>query len=662
MRLISCRSRSKSALPPKAIAFRAVLLIEELESRRLLAAAIASTVHPLLTVIPMAGGTPTNSGYTPAQIRAAYGITGLTFNNGTVLADGTGQTIAIVTAFDDPTIEADLAVFNKAYGLPAPPSFKKIVPAGTPKDAGWSLEAALDVEWAHAIAPKANILLVEAASDNTDDMMAAVDTARKQPGVVVVSMSWGGSEFRGESSYNTYFATPAGHIGGSGLAGGVTFVTASGDDGAGAEWPSSSPYVMSVGGTALAIAAAGGYGSEGGWNGSGGGYSTYEKQPTFQSRVQSTGARAIPDVAYVASPSTGVAVYATGYGWTRLGGTSAGAPQWSGLLALVNQGRALAGKGSIANAQAAVYTLPAADFHDITTGSNGYSAKAGYDLVTGLGSPRADLVVPGLVQAASVTTITTTGGTGTGGGTGSGSSGGSGGGGSGGGGFGGGGHGGRGGGGGWWGGWWGGRRAIIVSTPDAPNATIDARRFVSQAGASTLTVAVTASNNLLATSSPSQIALGVSSTSQRVPLNRAHSTFSNAESESTFMVNRGGTIQDEDRHQESAPGSSAAPTRIDGDSDGQPADQSRTRGDSAISADPMVTAWMFRQPAFAIPATAAVMAASIEPAPAASDLASFVDGADQAVVALALALVLPRPGSCDADERRTGRVSRYCPR
>lgn len=649
MRLISCRFRPKSALKQTRLAFRAVLLVEELESRRLLAAAIASTVHPLLTVLPMAGGTPTTSGYTPAQIRAAYGLTGLTFNNGTVLADGAGQTIAIVTAFDDPTIEADLAVFNKAYGLPAPPSFKKIVPAGTPKDAGWSLEAALDVEWAHAIAPKANILLVEARSDDTDDMMAAVDTARKQAGVVVVSMSWGSDEFRGESSYNTYFSTPAGHIGGSGLAGGVTFVTASGDDGAGAEWPSSSPYVMSVGGTALAIAAGGGYGAESGWNGSGGGYSTYEKQPTFQSSVQSTGARAIPDVAYVASPSTGVAVYATGYGWTRIGGTSAGAPQWSGLLALVNQGRALAGKGSIANAQAAVYSLPAANFHDITTGSNGYNAKAGYDLVTGLGSPKANLVVPALVQAASVTTITTTGGTGTGG-TG-------GGGGSGGGGTGGGGRGGRGGGWGWWGGWWGGRRAIIVGTPDSANATVDARMFISQAGPPTLTIAVAANQRLLPTIAPGQAGLGVSYNSSRVDVNRAHSTFSTGDTDSTIGVNRSSTIQDEDRNQEGESGSGTVPARIDGDREQQP---SGTRGDSGLSPDTMETAWTFRQPAFAIPATAAIMAADLEAAPAAPDLGSTIAGADQAVVALALALVLPRHGSRDEDERRSGHMFRHC--
>src|SRR5207249_4594747 len=116
------------------------------------------------------------------------------------------------------------------------------------QDAGWALESVMDVEWAHAIAPNANILLVEVKSQNLADLFVGVDYARKQPGVSVVSMSWGSSEWSGETSYDYHFQTPAGHVGGSGLPGGITFVAATGDDGAGTEWPSTSPRVLAVGG------------------------------------------------------------------------------------------------------------------------------------------------------------------------------------------------------------------------------------------------------------------------------------------------------------------------------------------------------------------------------------------------------------------------------
>src|SRR5262249_39299741 len=154
-------------------------------------------MHPNLVMSPLAAAGP-NGGLSPSQIRHAYGFDQLA-------DDGSGQTIAIVTAFDDPKIGNDLAVFDQTYGLPAPPSFNKAVSAGTPTDGGWSGEAALDVEWAHAIAPKASILLVEAKSDSTSDLMSAVDYARKQPGVSVVSMSWGGSESSSLKTYDSYF-------------------------------------------------------------------------------------------------------------------------------------------------------------------------------------------------------------------------------------------------------------------------------------------------------------------------------------------------------------------------------------------------------------------------------------------------------------------------
>src|SRR4029079_3059524 len=164
--------------------------------------------------------------YTPALIAHAYGVDQIMF--GSVKGDGSGQTIAIVDAYDAPNIASDLQKFDAIYGLPdldrnGKFSLTKATPEGTPAyDAGWAQEITLDVQWAHAIAPGAHILLVEAASSSYSDLMSAVDYARTQPGVSTVSMSWGGSEFSFESSYDSIFTTPAGHQG-------VSFFASAGD-------------------------------------------------------------------------------------------------------------------------------------------------------------------------------------------------------------------------------------------------------------------------------------------------------------------------------------------------------------------------------------------------------------------------------------------------
>ena len=167
-------------------------------------------------ITPNAGGSPSPPGYTPAQIRHAYGFDQISFNG--AAADGTGTTIAIVDAYDDPNIASDLHQFDLAFGLPDPPSFTKVNQRGRTTglpapDAGWITEIALDVEWAHAIAPRASILLVEANSNSDNDLYAAVNTARNYAGVNVVSMSWGGDEYSGETSDDSFFTTPAGHVG-----------------------------------------------------------------------------------------------------------------------------------------------------------------------------------------------------------------------------------------------------------------------------------------------------------------------------------------------------------------------------------------------------------------------------------------------------------------
>ena len=332
--------------------------------------------------------------YSPSQVRHAYGIDQLNLS-------GAGQTIAIVAAYDDPTIVSDLHQFDQRFGL-SDPSFVKATPGGvTPAyDAGWSGEIALDVEWAHAIAPGARIMLVEAASSSLNDLLRAVDYAVNQ-GAKQVSMSWGGPEGGWSPSYDSHFKHP-----------GVTFTVASGDNGAGASYPAASPYVTTVGGTRLSIDAAGNRLAETGWNGSGGAPSRYENVPFYQLGFVNGGKRGMPDVSYNADPSTGVAVYdSSSGGWIQVGGTSAGAPQWAGLVALVNQGRAAAGKSSIGSgktfgtnqalyalAGSSSYTNTRGDFIDVTSGSNGYSATRGYDYVTGLGSPVANRLIPDLVN------------------------------------------------------------------------------------------------------------------------------------------------------------------------------------------------------------------------------------------------------------------------
>jgi subtilase family serine protease len=339
------------------------------------------------------------TGLVPAQVRHAYGFDQVAFaHRGRMIAgDGRGQTIAIVTAYDAPTIENDINVFSRKFGLPTTdaygkPTLTKVIHRSQPPaDSGWALEASLDVEWAHAIAPKAHILLVEAASASTTDLLTAVDYARSQDGVVAVSMSWGGHETPFDVYHDEYLSTPAGHIGGYGVAGGVTFVSASGDNGQPASWPATSTHVVAVGGTTLTLGKKSRYRGESAWSGSGGGVSQY------------SGTYA-PDVAYDADPNSGFSVYDSyegNGGWQTVGGTSAGCPQWAALIAIVDQGREMRGLSSLdgpSETLAGLYAISHKAFHDVTTGANSnYAAQVGYDLVTGRGSPVASRLIPSLV-------------------------------------------------------------------------------------------------------------------------------------------------------------------------------------------------------------------------------------------------------------------------
>ena len=223
-------------------------------------------------MVPLAG--PSGAGYTAAQIRAAYGFSNLSF--GSTAADGRGQTIAIIDAYNDPNITSDLAAFDAGMGLAAPPSFRVVNESGgtslpsTDPSQGWEGEEALDVEWAHAIAPGANIILVEANSASDTDLFAAVNWARQQTGVSAISMSWGSDDSASNASYDQnlaskYLVTPSGHAG-------ITFVASSGDSRV-PSFPSTSPNVLAVGGTDLYLTSSGSITSETPWNLSGGGTS-----------------------------------------------------------------------------------------------------------------------------------------------------------------------------------------------------------------------------------------------------------------------------------------------------------------------------------------------------------------------------------------------------
>ena len=407
-------------------------------------AQVGSTKNPISMVVDtltLSGAAVANSvglssyagtvAYTPAQIRGAYGINSLA-------QDGTGQTIAIVDAYDDPSIAQAVDDFDSQfnprdsgpslYDLYGPASsfltvlnqdgsstsLPSLDPTGTGAS-NWELEEELDVEWAHAVAPGAQIILVEANSQSLSDLMDAAATAAAQSGVSVVSMSWGFPEGQAvfaadEATYDHVFEVP-----------GVTFVASTGDYGAAdPEYPAFSPNVVAVGGTSLLLNADNSYNSETGWGyysgsagtfiGSGGGISLYEPEPAYQQSIQSTGGRTTPDVALVADPATGAWI-ADPYNldpsdpFQVVGGTSLSAPAWAGLLALIDQGRASAGQSALNSAsstetQQALYSLPRDEFNVIAGGNNGYSASAGYNLVTGLGTPVANRLVPDLVAYA----------------------------------------------------------------------------------------------------------------------------------------------------------------------------------------------------------------------------------------------------------------------
>lgn len=329
-------------------------------------------------------------GYTPQQIRFAYDFT--------ASSTGLGQTIALITTGNQPNIESDLRFFSSFFSLPeARLTIRRIGSVPENPNPDWALETTLDVEWAHALAPEANLLLVYAASGRIGDLMQAVDLAAGM-GADIVSMSWGVEERFGQSALERIFR----------LYPSVSFVAAAGDQSAVPLYPSVSSQVLSTGGTSLILSSAGVRISETAWYGGGGGPSQFFPIPPAQElmegiREKTGGMRGTPDVSFCADPDYGVAIYHSASisgasGWGKAGGTSFAAPAWAAILAGIRQ------RGGTSNPQdlyrlagESQYLEPQPYFIDIVQGeSRLYQAQKGWDLCTGLGSPRVSRLQDGL--------------------------------------------------------------------------------------------------------------------------------------------------------------------------------------------------------------------------------------------------------------------------
>ncbi|MFJ2728957.1 peptidase S8 [Streptomyces collinus] len=318
------------------------------------------------------------SGYGPASLQAAYNLPSA--------SSGTGQTVAIVDAYDDPNAESDLAVYRSQYGLSpctaANGCFKKVDQNGGTSyprgDSGWAEEISLDLDMISAACPNCKILLVEAGSASMANLGTAVNTAVKL-GAKFVSNSYGGSESSSDASYDsTYFNHP-----------GVAITVSSGDNGYGVEYPAASKYVTAVGGTSLKAASNSRGWTDTVWSGAGSGCSAYDAKPGWQNDT-GCAKRTMADVSAVADPNTGVAVYdsyRSATGWMVFGGTSASSP-------LIAAAYALGGAPSAGSYPASFPYAHSSALYDVTSGSNGSCAgsylctgTAGYDGPSGLGVP-----------------------------------------------------------------------------------------------------------------------------------------------------------------------------------------------------------------------------------------------------------------------------------
>jgi subtilase family serine protease len=379
------------ALAPLALASAGAAANSHANYRAVCPAAVTGA-HCHAQVVTDAKGNPnatsSPTGYGPAQFHGAYNLP---------TTGPSGQTIAIVDAYDDPSVKSDLDVYDSTYGLPPFPScggsvttacFQKVDQRGGAayprKDAGWALEIALDVETAHQICQNCKILLVEADSNSFANLSAAVNTAAAL-GANAISNSYGGSDTSSASLAAAYDHN------------GIAITASSGDGGYGVESPASFQTVVAVGGTTLRLGSNNSYAGESVWNGAGSGCSAYWSAQSWQTSASGWAAtgcgtsRGVADVAADADPNTGASVYdTTRYqgqsGWFQVGGTSLSAP----LIAAVY---GLAGNAGSSSYPASIPYAHTSALHDVTSGSNGSCSTtmckgaAGYDGPTGVGTP-----------------------------------------------------------------------------------------------------------------------------------------------------------------------------------------------------------------------------------------------------------------------------------
>ena len=383
--LAACSSESSTrpnaATEPEASASNVGLSMRLAHARVCPGAAFGEArCHSLIRVddagSPMATSGP--SGYSPADLRAAYGLTSASVNG------GTGQTIAIVDAFDDGNAESDLAVYRSHFGLPpcttANGCFRKVDQNGGTNyprgDQSWAEEISLDLDMASAICPNCKILLVETRNNSLANLAAGVDRAAAL-GATVISNSYGGPEYSSEVSDQTHYNHP-----------GIAITVSTGDNGYGVEFPAASQYVTAVGGTTLKRDASARGFTETVWSGAGSGCSAYVAKPSWQTDTGCS-RRTLADVSAVADPNTGVAVYDTfrlrSGGWLVFGGTSVSAPLIAAVYALAGNGRTVT-YGSFSYSQTG-------SLFDVLSGTNGScgsylcSGRSGYDGPTGNGTP-----------------------------------------------------------------------------------------------------------------------------------------------------------------------------------------------------------------------------------------------------------------------------------
>ena len=399
------------------------------------------TVKPLETAMDQTGDSPDAlpapsvcvthyhlACYTPAEIRSAYNVPNA--------LDGTGQTIVIVDAYGSPTIANDLQYFDRYFHLPDS-TLNVLYPAGKPTttDNGWAGETSLDVEWAHAIAPGATIDLVVSPTNQSSDLNTVEQYVIDNHLGGVMSMSFGAPEEAVPGGAANAHLKKGDSIYQAASAANITSIASAGDTGADfltgtavANFPSSDPNVLAVGGTNLFMSDTGEYQSETVWNDSvaslcpfnclygafgatGGAPSIIFTEPSYQQMLAHEDSRTAADVSYNASVYTAVMVYESfrrpGHpgSFYFTGGTSSGAPQWAGIVTLANQ----AAGHQLGNIQRSLYTIAkngpyGSAFHDVTTGNNslfgdpGFPAAAGYDIPTGLGSPNVANLVSALAH------------------------------------------------------------------------------------------------------------------------------------------------------------------------------------------------------------------------------------------------------------------------